>query len=99
MGCTLPNNRDDRREGRRRDTLAEQQAPSHLEQVSFAGGVPVNSWPVCQRRRRTKRNVNVPIITDGPFAESNEMLGGSARFDAERFRSDEVLTVVRGTAP
>ena len=98
MGCTLPNNRDDRRGGRRRDALAEQ-APLHLEQVSFAGGVPVNSWPVRQRRGRTKRNVNVPIITDGPFAESKEMLGGSARFDAERLRSDEVLTVVRGTAP
>ena len=83
MGCTLPNNRDDRREGRRRDTLVER-APSHFEQVSFAGGVPVNSRPDRLRRRRSKRNVNVPIITDGPFAESKEMLGGSAGFDATR---------------
>ena len=77
MGCTLPNNRDDHRERRRRDELGAQ-APSLLEKVSFAGGVPVNGRPVRHRRGWSKTNV----ITDGPFAESKEMLGGSAWFDA-----------------
>ena len=89
MGCTLPNNHDDHREGRRRDKLRDR-APSHLEKVSFAGGAPVNGRPVRRRRVQSKTNV----ITDGPFAESKEMLGGSAWL-----RCGEVLTVTRRTAP
>ena len=79
MGRVMPNQSGDRRKAApRRARRAGGKRASVPGKESFAGGMLVNAPSPRGRRRRRRRSETVPFVTDGPFAESKEMLGASA---------------------